>query len=261
MGSFDSFDGLSLYYEIIGGGSPVVLLHGFGSSFDHSWKASGVVSALSASGRSVIGLDARGHGHSSKPHDPGAYGNDAMAKDVSALFDHLSLEAADVVGGSMGAGTALRFAMNDSRVRRLVLAGINLEMARHQWGEPSPGWDERLDESFQKIVEALEAADLSSIADGSAKGFRSFVDGIGADPKALAAIVRSGGPTALATGGAVSSVKVPTLVINGDADVSPESLADVLPDGRAATVTGDHLTAVDDPAFARTIVEFLVQAP
>src|SRR5689334_11895839 len=121
MASFDSFDGVPLYYEREGEGQPVVLLHGFTSSIEGNWKRPGIWQAIVDSGCSVIGLDARGHGKSSKPHDVAAYENDAMVRDVDALLQHLSLSRVDVVGYSMGAMTALRFAIGESRVRRLVL--------------------------------------------------------------------------------------------------------------------------------------------
>jgi len=43
----------------------------------------------------------------------------------------------------------------------------------------------------------------------------------------------------------------------GDRDLDPQPLADRLPDGRALVVTGDHLSAVADPALASAIVAFL----
>jgi pimeloyl-ACP methyl ester carboxylesterase len=56
------------------------------------------------------------------------------------------------------------------------------------------------------------------------------------------------------------AIKVPTLVLAGDADRlirSPSELADRLPSARSVTVAGDHLGAPYDPAFARAIVDFL----
>src|SRR5207249_41 len=95
----------------------------FTATTELNWRAPGVIGALTAAGRRAIGLDARGHGLSEKCYDPAAYANDAMFRDVGALFDHLGLESADVLGYSMGAATALRFALADTRVRRLVLGG------------------------------------------------------------------------------------------------------------------------------------------
>jgi pimeloyl-ACP methyl ester carboxylesterase len=80
----------------------------------------GVVRALLAAGARVVLPDMRGFGASDKPREKEAYQNFAMARDVMALIEHLSLDAVDIVGFSMGAGTALRFAYalsNPSQVR------------------------------------------------------------------------------------------------------------------------------------------------
>ena len=67
-----------------------------------------MVRALLAAGARVILLDMRGVGASDKPRDQAAYGDSAMARDVVALIEHLRLVAVDVIGFSMGAGTAAR---------------------------------------------------------------------------------------------------------------------------------------------------------
>src|SRR5262249_52725987 len=123
MAEFRSFDGVRLHYDMEGEGGPVVLLHGFAASTEANWRAPGILDALVAAGHRVVGLDARGHGHSEKCYDPSAYADGAMVTDVVALFDHLALDTADVVGYSMGSATAIHFAHRDTRVRRLVLGG------------------------------------------------------------------------------------------------------------------------------------------
>jgi pimeloyl-ACP methyl ester carboxylesterase len=72
--------------------------------------------------------------------------------------------------------------------------------------------------------------------------------------KAPAAIQRSQRFMAF---GELSEVKAPTLVICGDKDFDPEPLAEALPTAWAEVVSGDHLSAVADPAFAAKIVGFL----
>jgi hypothetical protein len=52
-------------------------------------------------------------------------------------------------------------------------------------------------------------------------------------------------------------------VIAGDADTlikAPRELPDRLPFGRLTMVSGDHLTAMYDPAFSLALVEFLEEA-
>ena len=52
---------------------PVLMVHGFASSFDRNWREPGWVDVLAEQGRAVIGVDLLGHGTAAKPHDPAAY--------------------------------------------------------------------------------------------------------------------------------------------------------------------------------------------
>ncbi|MGE5597160.1 MAG: alpha/beta fold hydrolase, partial [Hyphomicrobiales bacterium] len=98
--------GLTINYIDEGQGQPIVLVHGFASSLQGNWRATGVVDALVNDGRRVVALDCRGHGRSDKPHDPEAYGGTKMADDVVNLADHLGIEKPDLMGYSMGGGIA-----------------------------------------------------------------------------------------------------------------------------------------------------------
>ncbi|HZQ85144.1 MAG TPA: alpha/beta fold hydrolase [Acidimicrobiales bacterium] len=256
MAEFESFDGVVLHYETEGslapGDVPVVLLHGFAASYEGNFVAPGITATLVAAGRQVIGLDARGHGLSSKPHEPAAYENDAMARDVIALFDHLGLSSADVVGYSMGAGNAMRFAQLDTRVRRLVLGGLGDDIGGPDTPEKVAAWNRR----SQRVADAMDAP-MDDTTTDMARRFVRFAESTGADKQALAALQRSVRTRSM--GADAADVKVPTLVVCGDKDFEPHTLASRLPDGRAEVVSGDHLSAVGDPALAKAIVSFLAE--
>src|SRR5439155_19265427 len=64
---------------------PVVLVHGFGSSFEHGWREPGWADILADGGREVIGVDLLGHGESSKPLDPAAYRDGLRASVADVL--------------------------------------------------------------------------------------------------------------------------------------------------------------------------------
>jgi pimeloyl-ACP methyl ester carboxylesterase len=247
MPEFRSFDGVTLHYDVEGEGAPVVLLHGFVADTNLNWRQPGIIPALTAAGLGTIGLDARGHGQSQKCYDPSAYENEAMVADVGALFDHLHLGEADVAGYSMGAATALRFAMTDGRVRRLVLGGSDGNLADSE---------EEILERERRMAAGLEAEDPEDIADPVVRRFRRLADATGADRRALAAS-RRGQRRAPLSRDRLRQIEVPALVICGEADVSPYELAAALPAGQARVVPGDHMSAVLEPALATAIVEFL----
>jgi pimeloyl-ACP methyl ester carboxylesterase len=214
-----------------------------------NWRQPGIIQALTAAGLRTIGLDARGHGQSEKCYDPAAYENEAMVADVGALLDHLHLGRADVAGYSMGAATALRFAMADGRVRRLVLGGTDGNLA---------DTEDETAERGRRMADGLEAEDPEQIHDPVVRRFRRLADATGADRRALAASRRGRQRRPLSREG-LRRIEVPALVVCGDADVSPYELAAALPAGRARVVPGDHMSAVLEPALATAIVEFLTE--
>ena len=88
--------GISVYYAVYGSGPPVILLHGGLANADY-WGNQ--IKALMPR-RTVIVMDSRGHGRSTRDTRP--YGYDLMADDVVGLMDFLKVPKADVVGWSDG---------------------------------------------------------------------------------------------------------------------------------------------------------------
>jgi pimeloyl-ACP methyl ester carboxylesterase len=100
-----SANGISIYYAVYGQGPPVILLHGGLANADY-WGNQ--IKAL-APYHTVIVMDSRGHGRSTRDSRP--YGYDLMADDVVALMDVLKVAKADIVGWSDGAILGLDLAM------------------------------------------------------------------------------------------------------------------------------------------------------
>ncbi len=254
MQSFRSWDDTQIAYQEWGGEaraqSPAVVLHhGFVADANANWVAPGVVDALLAAGRRVIAPDARGHGASEKPHDPARYGEERMARDLGVLLDTVGADEVDLVGYSMGAIVSLIYASGGERVRRLVVGGVGS-------GVIECGGVDRRAVSNDAIIEALSAEDPASLHSPEASAFRRLADALGADRKALVAQASSiyRGNIALA------AITAHTLVLAGDADplaVRPEVLAEAIPDATLRTVSGDHIEAIADPSFTRSIVDFL----
>ncbi len=100
-------------------GLPIVLLHGLTATRRYVVMGSRL---LERSGHRVVAYDARGHGRSSPAPDPAAYGYERLARDLEAVLDALGLARAALAGASMGAHTALRFALaHPERVAALGL--------------------------------------------------------------------------------------------------------------------------------------------
>src|ERR1700732_1372677 len=98
-------NGISIHYAIYGQGTPVIFLHGGLANTDY-W---GNQVAPVAAHHTVILMDSRGHGRSTRDARP--YGYDLMADDVVALMDTLKIARADIVGWSDGGILGIDLAM------------------------------------------------------------------------------------------------------------------------------------------------------
>jgi len=106
---------ITLDGEQAGEGPPVVLLHGLSATRRNVVQGS---RALIKRGYRLISYDARGHGASSPAP---RYEYRDLVADLSAVLEHLELERAALVGSSMGAATAMAFALeHPERVPVLV---------------------------------------------------------------------------------------------------------------------------------------------
>jgi pimeloyl-ACP methyl ester carboxylesterase len=249
---FDASDGIQIHYETWGRPGllpPVVLHHGFAASTELNFVLPGIVAALEADDRYVVGVDARGHGRSAKPRQPRCYGEQRMSTDLVELIDLLDLDGYDLVGYSMGAIVAAITAGRDARLRRLVLGGVGAGVVE------LGGVDTRAVPATA-LVAALEVEDPTTLADAAEIGIRAMADGCGGDRWALAAQARSVHAEPIA----LDRITAPTLVLAGRNDplaVRPEVLVGAIADARLVPVAGDHFGAVIDPMFAAAIVEFL----
>lgn len=118
---FAPVNGIELYYETHGSGSPVVLAHGAGGNHLSWWQQ---VPALSARYRTIT-FDHRAFGRSRDGEAEDARpGRRMFHEDLRALLDLLEIERAAIVAQSMGGRTAVGFALrNPGRCTAMVLAG------------------------------------------------------------------------------------------------------------------------------------------
>jgi pimeloyl-ACP methyl ester carboxylesterase len=112
-------NGLDMYYEIHGDGSPLALFHGAMGTIDSCFAD--LLPAVAAT-RQVVAVELQGHGHTADVDRPLSY--QQMAADAAALLEALGIEMADLVGYSMGGAVAMELAMqHPGMVRRIVYAG------------------------------------------------------------------------------------------------------------------------------------------
>ncbi|HZO81138.1 MAG TPA: alpha/beta fold hydrolase [Candidatus Binataceae bacterium] len=108
---------INLYYESHGGGAPLLMIMGLGSSA-LSWEPA-LIADLARGFRTIV-CDNRGTGRSDKPREE--YSIPAMADDAAALLDALGIARAHVFGVSMGGMIAQELALNHpARVQTLTL--------------------------------------------------------------------------------------------------------------------------------------------
>jgi pimeloyl-ACP methyl ester carboxylesterase len=282
-------NGVRLHHVSEGSGRPIVFVHGF-PEFWYAWRKQ-----LTEFGRDhrALAFDMRGHNLSSKPPDVEAYAMPHLVEDLRALGDHLGLGRFTLVGHDWGGAVAWAFALaHPDRLERLVIVNA-----------PHPALFGRLlreDPAQQKASEymlafrsagaaaTLAANDygaLKTIVLGGlrARGLVSDADerayvAAWSQPNALqcglnfyrAARVgppgRDGAPASgtLGAGEGALTVRVPTLVIWGEADTAllPQNLDGLeryVPDLTVRRIPdGTHWVIHEQPALVnRLIREFL----
>ncbi len=160
----DTSDGVRLSGEQVGVGTPIVLLHGLTATRRYVVMGS---KALERSGHRVIAYDARGHGHSSPAPSPEAYTYELFAQDLGAVLDKLRIERAVLAGASMGAQTAIRFALDQpDRVLALGLITPAFDPDTHGEDGSYTSWD-RLARGLREggVEGFVEAYDLDVVPD------------------------------------------------------------------------------------------------
>jgi pimeloyl-ACP methyl ester carboxylesterase len=220
---------------------PVVLLHGFATTFDSTWRHNGWVDLLADAGRTVIEMDLLGHGRAPKPHDPQAY-----TELEQRVLDALPDTPVDVIGFSMGARTALICAATaPERFRKIVVAGVGATLFTAQAGRG------------ERIRDAVLGN--SDPDDRDAAYFAQLADAPGMDRLALAACIsRPSGPQFSAE--FLAPITNPVLVCLGDRDFAgpPEPLVEALPNASLKVLRGvDHFATPKDFGFIDAALRFI----
>lgn len=253
FGFFDS-DGLKLRYFESGNGEPLILIHGLGGSLEAWTFQYGDFSRYFR----VIALDLRGFGMSDVPESISIYD---FAEDVRNLMDHLEMEAASLLGLSMGGAICMAFFERyPERVRSLILANTLHKL-------PEAGKSQ-----FEERLKLIERASMDEIAD--------FIAGLSLHQKRedlkelVKAILRRNDKdfyrkvteeiAKVNFENLLPRINVPTLVLVADNDVTTppalgEEIARLIPNSELRVVkSAAHLAKLENPEeFNRHVIEFL----
>jgi len=190
-------NGMKMYYEVSGRGSPLIVLHG---SYMNIPEMGAIIPKLARTHR-VYALEFQGHGRTTDIDRPLTYQN--LADDVAAFMNAVGLQKADIFGYSMGAIAGLQLAIrHPAQVNKLVFAGgaYDFEGWQPEFRAmiPKQTVDMMLQTPFAKEYPKLAA---------NPKGFPELVRKV---------IALQNQPMAWESD--VKALKVPVLIIGGDAD-------------------------------------------
>ena len=254
--------------EIGGTGHTIVLLHGLTATRRYVVQGS---RHLERHGHRLLAYDARGHGESSPARDATAYEYADLVDDLERVLDDLELERAVLAGSSMGAATALAFALKHAgRVDALV------QITPASRGGPSADrgeledWDRRARALRERGVEGfLEVYDPpveEPWRDAVMTATRQRLEGhrdLSAVADAIEVVPRS---TAFEGGlEALRSLELPTLVVGSRDESDPghplavaEEYAEALPNAELAVEEeGESPLAWRGAQLSRAIAGFL----
>jgi pimeloyl-ACP methyl ester carboxylesterase len=251
-------NGIQMHYELAGSGTPLLLIHGLGSS-SADWDAQ---IQHFAQRYQVIAPDLRGHARSSLP--PGPYSIKLFAADIAALLKSLAIEPAHIVGISLGGAVAFQLALDaPALTRTLTIVNSAPEMILRTFGQKFAIW-QRL-----AIVRLLGLPRMAAIlgerlfpSAEHAAARTVFVERFKNNKRepylaSLRALI------GWSVAEQLSKITCPTLVIAADQDYTPIALKEdyvaKLPNARLAVIPDSrHAVPMERPEeFNRVLGKFL----
>jgi pimeloyl-ACP methyl ester carboxylesterase len=217
-------DGVKLYYEDTGSGTPIVFVHEFAGDV-RAWEPQ--VRHFTRRYR-CIAYNARGYPPSDVPDAPEQYSQERARDDIRAVLDALGIAAAHVVGLSMGGFAALHFGFTyPERARSLVVAGAGYGAApdtRARFAAEAEATARRFEELGMAAAGAAYALGPARVQfqNKDPRGWREFADQLAEHSQRGAALTMRGvqqrRPSLYDFTDAMAALKVPTLIMTGDED-------------------------------------------
>ena len=255
---FAEVNGARLFYEAMGSGPAVVLIHG-GLIDSRLWDAQ--MKPLSKRFR-VVRYDIRGYGRS-----PAPTGEYYPLEDLRALLDFLKIDKATLVGLSLGGIVAADFALeHPARVERLVLVGSGLRGAKLPPDDKAANArrvaaSEGLGKYFDEFLKSDMLAGVRDRPAAREAMQRMMVENYKADAYIRAGLPQSPEPP---TAQRLGQIRAPTLVVVGSLDAKNAQdvagmLAAGIPGARKVVIPGaSHHPPVETPEeFNRVLLDYL----
>lgn len=264
-------DGVRLYYEEAGSGTPVIFVHWFAGNH-RSWEPQ--MRYFSRRYR-CIAFNARGWPPSDVPQDVARYSQARAVDDIRSVLDGLQIDKAHIVGLSMGGLAALHFGLTyPSRARSLLVAGAG-------YGS-EPGEREKFRAEAAVNAARLEKEGVAAFAETCAhgptglhlenkdpRGFAEFKAMLAEHSAKGAANTQLGvlreRPSVFDLEDKLAACRVPMLVVTGDEDW-PCLLPNVFIKRTCLTAAllvipnSGHAINIEEPAaFNGALADFLAQ--
>jgi pimeloyl-ACP methyl ester carboxylesterase len=262
-------DGVKLYYEETGSGTPIVFVHEFAGDYrSHELQ----MRYFGQRYRSIV-YNARGYPPSDVPKDSERYSQERARDDIRAVLDALKIDKAHVVGLSMGGFAALHFGFTyPDRARSIVVAGCGYGAApdkRAQFAEEAEAAARQFEQ--QTMAKAAEPYGLGptrvQFQNKDPRGWQEFVDQLRGHSTEGAALTMRGvqkrRPSLFDLVDKMKAMTTPTLVMTGDEDwpcLEPGLLMKRMIPTAALVVmpNAGHTINLEDPAaFNQHIADFI----
>jgi len=265
----ESTDGIRLYYEEAGRGTPIVFVHEFSGDF-RSWESQ--IRYFSRRHR-CIAFNARGYLPSDVPEKVSAYSQAIAADDIASVMRDLRIRKAHVIGCSMGGYAALHFGLRHAPLARsltVIGAGYGSDPdKRARFLRDTETMARRFEELG--TPEAISTYQIGparvQYQNKDPRGFREFCEEF-AEHSAVGSAntlrgVQARRPTVYSLSKGLARMKVPTHIISGDEDnqcLEPGIfIKRVCPAARLTVVAATgHAVNVEEPdLFNRITDDFL----
>ncbi|HEX5506871.1 MAG TPA: alpha/beta hydrolase [Pseudolabrys sp.] len=263
-------DGVKLYYEETGSGTPIVFVHEFAGDY----RSYELQMRYFGQRYRCIAYNARGYPPSDVPKDGERYSQERARDDIRAVLDALKIGKAHIVGLSMGGFAALHFGFTyPDRARSIVVAGCGYGAApdkRAQFAQEAEAAARQFEE--QTMAKAAEAYGLGptrvQFQNKDRRGWQEFVNQLREHSTEGAALTMRGvqkrRPSLFDLVEKMKAMTTPTLVMTGDEDwpcLEPGLLMKRMIPSAALVVmpNAGHTINLEDPAaFNQHIADFIV---